>query len=111
MFLMQLYIFLWSLLFIIPGVIKSYEYMMVPYILAENPGMDRKEAFAISKRMMDGQKWAAFVLELSFLGWIILGVVTCGLLGIFWIQPYINATMTELYMYNKVKAYNEGYIR
>lgn len=111
MFLMQLYIFLWSLLFIIPGVIKSYEYMMIPYILAENPGMDRKEAFAISKRMMDGQKWAAFVLELSFLGWLLLGVLTCGLLGIFWTQPYMNATMTELYMYNKVKAYNEGYIR
>lgn len=63
MFLMNLYIGLWSLLFIIPGIIKSYEYMMVPYILAENPGMDRKAAFDISRRMMDGQKMDAFVLE------------------------------------------------
>ena len=111
MFLMELYIFLWSLLFIIPGIIKTYEYLMVPYILAENPGMDRKEAFAISRRMMEGQKWDAFVLALSFLGWGILSIFTCGILGIFFLNPYTKATFTELYAYNKVKAYNEGYIR
>ena len=107
-FLRDLYIGLWSLLFVIPGIIKSYEYMMVPYILAENPAMDRKEAFAISKRMMDGQKWKAFVLDLSFFGWIFLSVFcTCGILSIFYVDP----THTELYMFNKIKAYNEGYIR
>lgn len=111
MFLMELYIFLWSLLFIIPGIIKAYEYLMVPYILAENPGMDRREAFAISRRMMEGQKWEAFVLNLSFLGWGILNVFTCGILGIFFLNPYTKATFTELYAYNKMKAYNEGYIR
>lgn len=111
MFLKGLYIFLWSLLLVIPGIIKSYEYLMVPYILAENPAMDQKEAFAISKRMMDGQKWKAFVLELSFLGWELLTVFTCGLLGIFYVSPYRRATYAELYLYNKIQAYNEGYIR
>lgn len=111
MFLRDLYIGLWSLLLLIPGIIKSYEYLMVPYILAENPGMDRKDAFAISKRMMDGEKWNAFVLGLSFLGWQILSACTCGILGIFFVNPYMEATYTELYAYNKIKAYNEGYIR
>lgn len=62
MFLKDLYVALWTLLLIIPGIIKNFEYMMVPYILAENPGMDQKEAFAISKRMMDGEKFDAFIL-------------------------------------------------
>ena len=69
MFLRDLYIVLWTLLFIVPGIVKSYEYMMVPYILAENPGMDQKEVFQISREMMNGQKWNAFVLDLSFIGW------------------------------------------
>lgn len=111
MFLMNLYITLWTLLFIIPGIIKSLEYMMVPYILAENPGMNRKEAFAISKRMMDGQKMDAFILELSFIGWYLLACVTCGILGIFFVNPYVEATMAELYAYNKGKAFHEGYIQ
>lgn len=110
MFLMDLYITLWSLLLIIPGIIKEYEYRMVPYILAENPGMDRRDAFAISKRMMDGEKWDAFILDLSFIGWDILSVFTCGLLAIFYVSPYREATMAELYAYNKGKAYYEGYI-
>ena len=56
MFFRNLFVFLWSLLLIVPGIIKGYEYLMVPYILAENPTMDRREVFALSKRMMDGQK-------------------------------------------------------
>lgn len=111
MFLMNLYTSLWSLLFIIPGIIKSYEYRMIPYILAENPGMGRGEAFAISKRMMDGEKWNAFILDLSFIGWEILSVFTCGLLSVFYINPYKEATIAELYAYNKGKAFHEGYIR
>ena len=55
MFLRELFTSLWTLLLVIPGIVKHYEYLMIPYILAENPGMDRKEAFQISKRMMDGQ--------------------------------------------------------
>lgn len=111
MFLMELFIGLWTLLLIVPGIIKTYEYLMVPYILAENPGMDRREAFAISKRMMDGEKWNAFVLGLSFIGWYLLSVCTCGILSIFYVAPYEKATFAELYTYNKIKAYNEGYIR
>lgn len=111
MFLKDLYVALWTLLLIIPGVIKELEYMMVPYILAENPGMDRKEAFAISKRMMDGEKFDAFVLQLSFIGWYLLAAITCGLVGIFYVNPYVEATMTELYAYNKGKAFHEGYIQ
>ena len=111
MFLMNLYISLWTMLFVIPGIIKTYEYLMVPYIIAENPEMDRREAFAISKRMMDGEKWNAFVLTLSFLGWLMLDLLTCGILGLLFVTPYIHATYAELYTYNKIKAYNEGYIR
>lgn len=105
MFLMQLYIFLWSLLFMIPGIIKGYEYRMIPYILAENPGIDSKEAFAISKQMMDGNKWDAFVLDLSFLGWIILSLFTCGFLALFYVNPYMCMTQAELYVALKEITY------
>lgn len=111
MFLRQLYIFLWSLLFIIPGIIKGYEYRMIPYILAENPNIDSKEAFAMSKQMMDGNKWNAFVLDLSFFGWAILGVFTCGILSIFYVNPYIYMTYAELYVALKEITYggrNQG---
>ncbi len=81
MFLRELFTSLWTLLLVIPGIVKHYEYLMIPYILAENPGMDRKEAFQISKRMMDGQKMETFILDLSFLGWDILTVITCGMVG------------------------------
>lgn len=111
MFLKNLYIALWTLLFVIPGIVKSYEYMMVPYILAENPAMEAKAAFAISKKMMSGQKFKAFVLDLSFIGWDILGVLTFGLLSLFYVKPYKEATYAELYAYNKGQAYVEGYIR
>ena len=111
MFLRDLYILLWSLLLIVPGIIKSYEYKMVPYILAENPGMDRKEAFLISKQMMNGQKWEAFVLDLSFLGWNILSAFTCGILSLLYVQPYYEATIAEMYTFNKGMAYQKGFIR
>lgn len=111
MFLRDLYIALWMLLFIVPGIVKSYEYMMVPYILAENPGMNRKEAFLISKQMMNGQKWEAFVMDLSFIGWHLLSLFTCGLLTIFYVNPYHEAAVSEIYSFNKAKAYQEGYIR
>lgn len=110
MFLKDLYTFLWTLLLIIPGIIKSFEYLMVPYILAENPGMDSKEAFALSKQMMDGEKANAFMLGLSFIGWYILSLFTCGLLNIFYVNPYVNATYAELYAYNKEKAFQQGWI-
>ncbi len=97
MFFRDLYTVLWTLLLIIPGIVKSYEYQMIPYLLAENPQMTKEQAFAESKRMMTGQKWRAFVLDLSFIGWNILSALTLGILGIFYVQPYMDATHAALY--------------
>ena len=97
MFLRDIYVFLWSLLFVIPGIIKSYEYRMVPYLLSENPGMSDKEAFAESKRLMNGNKWKTFVLDLSFIGWDILSLFTCGILNVFYVNPYKMSTEAALY--------------
>ena len=75
MFLMDLKTLLWLFLFIVPGVIKAYEYSMIPYLLAENPNLSASEAFSLSKQMTTGQKADFIVLDLSFLGWIILGAL------------------------------------
>ena len=111
MFLRDLFTALWSLLLVVPGIVKHYEYLMVPYIIAENPAMDYKEAFQISKQMMYGEKMEAFIMDLSFLGWYLLSAVTCGLLAIFYVNPYVQASFAEMYTFNKQKAYQEGYIR
>ena len=97
MFFRDLYTFLWMLLSIIPGIIKSYEYQMIPYILAENPEISRNEAFQLSKDMMYGNKWKSFVLDLSFLGWEILNICTFGILGIFYVNAYEDQTEAALY--------------
>ena len=107
MFWMGIKVFLWSLLLIVPGIIKSYEYSMVPYILAENPSISGKRAFQISTAMTKGHKWDLFVLELSFILWIIGTVCTCGLLGIY-LAPYMQATMTEAYYKLKAEAVANG---
>lgn len=104
-FLKYLFLNLWSLLFIIPGIIKSYEYRMIPYLLAEDPGMNYKDAFRISKQMMMGEKWNAFVLDLSFLGWNILSVLTLGILSIFYVSPYNHLTNAALYVALKPKVF------
>ena len=111
MFFRDLFTTLWSLLLVVPGIVKHYEYLMVPYIIAENPAMDYKEAFQISKQMMDGEKMEAFIMDLSFLGWYLLSAVTCGLLAIFYVNPYVQASFAEMYTFNKQKAYQDGYIR
>lgn len=111
MFLQELFVALWSLLLVVPGIIKHYEYLMIPYILAENPGMDRQEVFKISKQMMDGHKMDAFVMDLSFIGWYLLSACTCGLLNIFYVNPYREAAFAEVYAFNKQKAFEAGYIR
>lgn len=97
MFVRSMKILGWTCLFIIPGIIKSYEYAMIPYLIAENPDMSSEEAFETSRKMMDGNKWAMFVLGLSFIGWVILGVFTCGIGLILYVNPYINLTFAELY--------------
>ncbi len=97
MFLRNIYTALWYLT-IIGGMIKTYEYRMIPYILAENPKINRKEAFEISKQMMKGNKWKTFILDMSFFGWNFLSVLTFGLLSILYINPYNAATIAELYV-------------
>lgn len=111
MFVRSIKIALWSLLFAIPGIIKSYEYSMIPYLLSENPGMSKQEAFALSKEMTSGEKWKMFVLGISFFPWILLGGVTFGLIFIFWLYPYIFATNAELYAVLREKLrFNNGRI-
>lgn len=97
MFFKDLYVILWSLLFIIPGIYKAYQYRMVPYILGENPDMTYQEVLQRSKDMMEGHKWNTFVLDLSFILWHILGGITCGLAEIFYVAPYVNLTDAALY--------------
>lgn len=109
LFLRDLYSVLWTLLLIVPGIIKSLEYSMIPYILAENPKMSRKRAFELSKAMMDGQKWDAFVLDLSFIGWFILGGITLGVVDVMYTNPYVNTTWAELYKVNRRRALEKGF--
>ena len=105
LFMMVLYTFLWSLLLVVPGIIKAYEYSMIPYLLADHPEMTRKEAFAASKAMMKGNKWKAFVLDLSFILWSMLGALTLGIVTVFYVEPYRQLTGAALY--EKLKALNE----
>lgn len=108
MFLRNLYNALWYLT-IIGGIIKTYEYRMIPYILAENPKIKRKEAFALSKQMMKGNKWKTFILDMSFFGWNFLSVLTFGLLSILYVNPYNAATIAELYSVLRQQAITEKY--
>lgn len=96
-FLRDLFIFLWSLLFIIPGIIKSYEYRLVPYIVSEDPTINFRSALDQSKELMKGNKWRTFVLDLSFIGWDLLSALSFGLAGIFFVEPYKAATDAALY--------------
>ena len=89
--------FLYTLLLVIPGIIKGYEYMMVPFILAEDPEIPPSEARRKSSVMMNGNKMKAFVLDLSFLGWHLLGIITCGLVDLFYTLPYTASTHAAVY--------------
>ena len=95
--LRDLYLVLWSLLFVIPGIVKAYSYRMVPYIMAENPELSANETITRSREMMNGHKWNAFLLDLSFIGWYLLGVLTLNLLNVFWTNPYKENTDAALY--------------
>ena len=90
------FVFLWSLLFVIPGIIAAYRYAMSYYILADNPNMDANEARKASIEMMNGHKWQLFCLHLSFIGWILLCFLTFGIL-VFWVEPYIETANAEFY--------------
>ena len=101
MFFMMLFIFLWSLLLVIPGIIKAFAYAMTPFVLVDNPELSCYEAIKRSQELMKGNKWRYFLLALSFLGWILLGILTLGI-GFFWITPYIETTIAAFY--NDIKA-------
>jgi uncharacterized membrane protein len=85
-FMRSLFIVLWSLLFVIPGLIKAYSYAMAFYLLKKNPGMDALESISTSKKLMDGRKADLFMLDLSYIGWYLLGILTLGILWL-WIIP------------------------
>ena len=87
--LMVVYTILWTLLLIVPGIMKSYSYAMTAFILRDEPQLKNNEAIEKSMRMMEGHKMNLFVLDLTFIGWILLGIVTCGL-GLLWVEPYIE---------------------
>ena len=93
---MGIFTFLWTLLFIIPGIIKSYAYSMSGFILAENPEMTAKEAMQVSEEMMAGNKWRLFCLQFSFIGWQILCILSLGI-GSLWLTPYMYAATAAFY--------------
>lgn len=97
MLLRGIYTMLWSLT-VVGGLIKWYSYRMVPYLLAENPDIDRKEAFLLSRRMMNGQKWRVFMLDMSFIFWHLLSMMTFGILGYLYLHPYTTAAGAALYI-------------
>jgi uncharacterized membrane protein len=96
-FLKGLYEFLWSLLFVIPGIVKGYGYRMTRYILADSPDLSASDAIRLSDRMMQGHKMELFMLDLSFIGWYILGGLAFGV-GVFLVHPYKDATEAQFYM-------------
>lgn len=103
--LVGIYIMLWSLLFVIPGIVKSYSYAMTPYVLRDNPGLTCNSAIEKSMAMMRGHKWELFCLHLSFIGWGFLAVCTC-CIGFLWFLPYFHAAQAAFY--DKLKAEAES---
>lgn len=101
MLLAAIFTFLWTLLLIIPGIVKSFSYAMTKYILEENPELSANEAIDRSRAMMRGHKFDLFWLYLSFIGWVILSIITCGI-GFIWLVPYMETA--EAAFYEEVKA-------
>ena len=97
MFCRSLFQSLWNLT-IVGGVIRHYEYSMIPFILAENPKIRRRDAFFLSRQLTSRNKWKLFRLDLSFAGWMLLSVLTLGLLGFLFVNPYITLCRSELYL-------------
>ena len=98
--LMFVFIVLWSLLLLVPGIIKSYSYALVPFLLAD-PDVQEEDVITLSRRMMDGHKWDLFILQLSFIGWVILGVLTLNILNIFYTLPYSQLAVAGFYQGRK----------
>ena len=99
--MITLFTVLWMLLFIIPGIVKAISYSMAYYIKCDHPEYDWKQCIEESKQMTYGHKWQIFWLELSFIGWEILGLLCFGI-GLLWVAPYVNTSMAEFY--NQLKG-------
>lgn len=96
-FLRGIYILLWTLLLIIPGIIASYSYAMTPYIMSEHPEYGANEAIGYSKELMRGNKWRLFCMQISFIGWLVLCIFSLGI-GFFWFVPYYEAANATFYL-------------
>ena len=105
--MLVLRIFAWSLLLIIPGIIKAFAYSQVGYIIADFPGIKVNDAFKMSSLITNGYKLDIFVFYLSFLGWLLISIVTFGIASI-WISPYIDTASTKLYLTLKANAIEAG---
>ena len=99
---MNIFIFLWTLLLIVPGIIMSYAYAMTPYIMKDNPEMGAMECIKKSKAMMNGYKWKLFLLDLGFIGWILLACITFGIYGL-WLTPWMQTSRAKFYEELKVR--------
>ncbi len=104
--LRYIYTFLWTLLLIIPGLIKQYSYSMTDFIMMDDPEIKNNEAIEKSMQMMQGNKWRLFLLDLSFIGWIILGILTLGI-GLLWVYAYLYQTRAMFYETLKAEAEEE----
>ena len=96
LFLVRLFTFLWTLLLIIPGIMKAFSYALTPYILLDEPELTARQAIARSCEIMQGRRWKLFCLSLSFIGWGILSLLTFGI-GFLWLAPYMNASIAAFY--------------
>ena len=94
--LVYIYTILWTLLLIIPGIIKSLSYSMVPFVLKDNPELSFNAAIERSMAMMEGHKWEYFCLILTFIGWFLLLIITAGIASL-WVTPYMSATFANYY--------------
>lgn len=96
LFLVRLFTFLWTLLLIIPGIMKAFSYALTPYILLDEPELTARQAITRSCEIMQGRRWKLFCLSLSFIGWGILSLLTFGI-GFLWLAPYMNASIAAFY--------------
>ncbi|WP_379970652.1 DUF975 family protein [Ectobacillus sp. sgz5001026] len=95
-FFLTLYTFLWSVLLIVPGIIKSFSYSLTYFVLLDHPEFTVNRALGESKRLMQGQKWKLFVVLLSFIGWYLLSIITLGLANL-WVTPYVSVSFAHFY--------------
>lgn len=107
---MELFTFLWTLLFIIPGIIKMFAYFMTPYILADCPNVKATDALKLSMRMTKGYKGKIFVMCLSFIGWLLLSALTCGILNLLYVGPYMQTSFAGMYDELKKNALANGVV-